>query len=167
VSGGVFVAIIAGVASIIAGLLGPWFAFRAARSGQAQTRSIEQQKVDQSQADSWREDVTRLRASQKEERAEFAERLKALETKLRNESDGKVAILSARIDDMVRKSAAVETKHRRELSLIETRLEGAVEWIRLVVPIMRGRGLEFPAVPPGIVETDPGGYMAIRRATTP
>jgi hypothetical protein len=162
----VLVAVIAGTASIVAGFVGPWLAFRAARSGQAQSRAIEQQKVDQSQADSWREDVRLLRAAQKEERAEFAERLKALEEKLRDESDAKAAVLSERIDELVRRAAATETKHRRELSLIETRLEGAVEWIRLVVPIMRGRGLDFPAIPPGIVDTDPGGYVAIRRATT-
>jgi hypothetical protein len=165
-SAAVLVAIIAALASITAGVVGPYLAFRGARAGQSATRDIEQQKVDQAQAASWREDVTLLRAQQKEERAEFGERLRAVETKLRNESDAKVAILSARIDDMVRKSAAIDSKHRREMSLIEMRLEGAVTWIREVVPLMRSQGVPFPAVPPGIVDTDPAGYAAIRRSAT-
>lgn len=150
--GAVLIAIIAGIASVVAGVVGPWLAFRAARSGHAQTAEIEQQRVEQSQAESWRQDAQILRVMIREERAEAEQRMDALEHKMISECDGKVAAVTLRVDQLL-----------RELTLIETRLEAAVSWIRQVVPLMRAQGTEFPPIPPGIVDTDPNGYAAIRR----
>jgi hypothetical protein len=163
----VIIAIIAAIASVIAGIGGPVLAWRAARSGQKATRDIETRKIEQSQAESWRQDAVLLRAQMKEDREQAEAEIKRIEERLTAECDGKVGALNQRLDEMIRTAAMMEGRHRRELTAIEIRLEGTVAWIRAVVPIMREQGITFPAVPPGIIETDPGGMYAVRpRPTT-
>jgi len=51
---------------------------------------------------------------------------------------------------------------RRELRIVEDRLEGCVDWIRAVVPLMAAAGVPYPTIPKGITDTDPG-MPAVRR----
>lgn len=47
-------------------------------------------------------------------------------------------------------------KIRRELDVVEERLEGCVDWVKAVIPVLKAQGIPFPPPPPGITDTDPG-----------
>jgi hypothetical protein len=83
----------------------------------------------------WREDAKALRAERDSERERHQREMDALRTELLGDCESRV----------------------------ETRLDATVDWIRAVVPIMRAKGIEFPPPPRGILDTDPGGILPVRR----
>jgi hypothetical protein len=104
----------------------------------------------------WREDAKALRAERDSERERHQREMDALRTELLGDCESRVGRVSERIDQLVE-------NHARELAAVETRLDATVDWIRAVVPIMRAKGIEFPPPPRGILDTDPGGILPVRR----
>jgi hypothetical protein len=85
----------------------------------------------------WREDAKRLR----EENAQLNAQIK----QIREDCTGR------------------EQRLADELELVEARLDATVAWVRMILPVMRQRGVTFPPPPRGITDTDPGLPLARRK----
>lgn len=78
---------------------------------------------------------------------------------LRKERDALAAAIAKNRRDCEEATRRVKD----ELRIVERRLDGCVEWIRAVIPVLKAQGIPYPPVPKGITDTDPG-MTAYRRS---
>lgn len=152
-SAAVTIAIIMAIASVVGTALGGWYTFRAARRNAEVTRETERDKLGSVAWAGWREDVETLRRQRKEDadshevhKRECREQIAFLSSKVQAQD--------ARLEEMDRKHDIERDEFRRTRSMLENKVDALVHWGRLVVMIMRTRGVEFPTPPPGVADTE-------------
>jgi septal ring factor EnvC (AmiA/AmiB activator) len=151
-NGAIIVAVIMAIASIIGTAVGAYYTFHAARRNAEVTRDVERKKLDNESWAGWREDAATLRRQRKEDREEYDTHRKDCDEKIRN--------LTARVEQLGEKQEQERQSFSRQRRVLETRIDALTIWGRHVVTIMKMQGLEFPAPPPGLTDTNPEGVPA-------
>lgn len=149
--GTTIVTVIGGVVAAVLTLVGVLRTQRVAASSNDRTAAMEGWKQ-------WREDAMSLRKERDEDRAGFRAELAATTERIRGECEAQVRELSRRLDAVMTEHGRTEERYRRETASMQSTIDALVRWIRTVaVPRMRERGIPVEGLPPGVMETDPGG----------